>query len=117
MPETYPEKVCPRCKTPFEELQYQHKAGCEYCYDYFSELGGRLEQLLRAIHGRWKHKEGLPFQPAETEELLRIDLQIRELEMEMERLIQEERFEEAIVYRDKIQELQERRQRAQKSPN
>lgn len=66
-----------------------------------------MEGLLKQIHAKYTNRE-TPYR-AElrnlTEEQLRLELQIQELEREMKRLTAEERYEEAIEYRDQIESL------------
>lgn len=105
------ENHCPRCGTSFEDIQSTHLVGCAACYDYFSDLGGRMETLLKTIHSKYTNRE-TPYR-AELRNLseaqLRMELQIQELEREMKRLTAEERYEEAIEYRDQIEALRANR--------
>jgi protein arginine kinase activator len=107
------ENHCPRCGTAYEEVQTTHLVGCSACYDYFSDLGGRMEALLKQIHGKYTNRE-TPYRSelrSLSEEQLRTELQIQELEREMKRLTVEERYEEAIEYRDQIETLRAKRRK------
>jgi len=72
-----------------------------------------MEALLKQIHGKYTIRE-TPYRAelrSLSEEQLRIELQIQELEREMKRLTLEERYEEAIEYRDQIEKLRSRRKK------
>ena len=93
---------CPVCGSRFSDIAETGKAGCAECYKtFYSEL----LPYLKRVHGSVKHVGKVPnsaplaVKPqAETADSLRLELN---------RLVSEERFEEAAVVRDKIKKLEE----------
>ena len=97
------QKRCPVCGTAFADIAKTGKAGCAECYKTFYT---ELYPYLKRIHGTVKHVGKIPnsaplavVKNEETPDALR---------MEMNRLVSEERFEEAAVIRDKIKRLEEK---------
>ena len=95
------QKRCPVCGTAFADIAKTGKAGCAECYKTFYT---ELYPYLKRIHGTVKHVGKIPnsaplavVKNEETPDALR---------MEMNRLVSEERFEEAAVIRDKIKRLE-----------
>jgi len=95
------QKRCPVCGTAFADIAKTGKAGCAECYKTFYT---ELYPYLKRIHGTVKHVGKIPnsaplaVKPeAETADSLRLELN---------RLVSEERFEEAAVIRDKIKRLE-----------
>lgn len=96
------ETCCPVCGSRFSDIAETGKAGCAECYKtFYSEL----LPYLKRVHGSVKHVGKVPnsaplaVKPqAETADSLRLELN---------RLVSEERFEEAAVVRDKIKKLEE----------
>ena len=94
---------CPVCGASFSDIAESGKAGCAECYrTFYSEL----LPYLKRVHGTVKHVGKIPNSAPlsvtpqeETEESLR---------MELNRLVSEEKFEEAAVIRDKIKKLEEK---------
>ncbi len=107
------EERCPYCGVTLEEVKNQYKVGCAFCYTYFSDKGGKLESILRGIHGKYTYKEPIPSHSQEnfTEEDFRLELTIRDLEERMKELVAEENYEEAAAVRDELKKLQEERTR------
>ena len=94
---------CPVCGATFADIAETGNVGCADCYrTFYSEL----LPYLKRVHGTVKHAGKIPnsapltVKPkAETVETLR---------MELNRLVSEEKFEEAAVVRDKIKKLEEK---------
>lgn len=94
-------KSCPVCGAEFSDIAETGKAGCAECYKtFYSEL----LPYLKRVHGGVKHTGKIPNSAPlavreETPESLR---------MELNRLVSEEKYEEAAVLRDKIKKLEEK---------
>ncbi len=94
---------CPVCGASFSDIAETGKVGCADCYKtFYSEL----LPYLKRVHGSVKHAGKIPnsaplaVKPKEeTADTLR---------MELNRLVSEEKFEEAAVVRDKIKQLEEK---------
>lgn len=88
------EKICPNCGLATSEFLRTGKIGCVSCRDTFK---GEIEKIITQIQGQNKFKGRIPkvlerenpFNLEETEEKLKI-------------AIEEERYEDAAVYRDLI---------------
>lgn len=97
------EKRCPVCNAGFSDIAESGRMGCAECYKVF---GKELLPYLKRVHGSTKHIGKVPnsaplaVKPAEdSAEALRLTLN---------RLVSEERYEEAAVVRDKIKKLEEK---------
>lgn len=96
---------CSSCSSSFNDIVKTGRIGCADCYEKFSE---KLEPSIRKIHGKAKHIGKFISYTQESEndkpdEKSRID----SLKEELKQAINEQRFEDAAVIRDKIKELQE----------
>lgn len=92
---------CPVCGATFSDIAKTGKVGCSECYKTFSN---ELMPYLKRVHGSTKHVGVVPnkapimvVQNEETPDSLR---------MQLNRLVAEEKYEEAAVIRDKIKELE-----------
>ncbi len=92
---------CPVCGSTFSDIAKTGKAGCSECYKTFYN---ELLPYLKRVHGSIMHTGKVPnsaplatVPEAETTESLRIELN---------RLVAEEKYEEAAVIRDKIKKLE-----------
>ncbi|MGH8104422.1 MAG: UvrB/UvrC motif-containing protein, partial [bacterium] len=104
---------CATCGTSFEEVKTHYKMGCSDCYNNFSDKGGKLEGLLRGIHGKWIHKESARKGDRDgyTDADFRLEMNIQDLEERMKQLVTDESFEEAATVRDELKGLQTERNR------
>lgn len=107
--------VCPLCGTTYQGFLSTGKLGCSKCYSTFGE---RLKPTIQKIHGSIHHLGKVPKvfenkqdneavvgeKPAAKKRLSQKD----KLQVELAKLIQEERFEEAAVVRDKIKALEKK---------
>ena len=93
---------CPACGTSLSDFQRTGYVGCERCYEVFHE---QMEPMLLAVHGVTRHTKQYVQRPeaggqeAESSQIL----QLRE---ELEKAIQEERYEQAAELRDKLKLLE-----------
>lgn len=93
---------CPVCKASFSDIAETGRMGCAECYNVF---GNELLPYLKRVHGSTKHVGKVPnsaplMVKPETDT-------VNELRLELNRLVREERYEEAAVVRDKIRKLEE----------
>lgn len=97
---------CTYCGTTLNDIIRSGKVGCAHCYDKFER---RLTPSIEKLHGRTKHvgkqvtyseepeeEEAAQEPPKETVESLKADLK---------KAVEEQRFEDAIIIRDKIKAL------------
>lgn len=105
---------CTYCGTTLNDIINTGRVGCSHCYDRFER---RLAPSIERLHGKTKHigktihyTEEPEAEAAETAEPKTEASQpeTREsLKAEMKKAIQEQRFEDAAVIRDKIKALDE----------
>lgn len=93
--------VCPVCGADFHTIAESGKVGCAECYKTFE---AELLPYLKRVHGSTHHVGKVPnkaplavVNDKETVESLRIELN---------RLVSEEKYEQAAVVRDKIKKLE-----------
>lgn len=95
---------CQSCGSSFNDIVKDGRIGCADCYEKF---GDKLEPSIRKIHGKAKHiGKFISYTESEKEK----NEDVNELELLKEQLkqaITEQRFEDAAVIRDKINELEE----------
>jgi protein arginine kinase activator len=92
---------CGTCGLTYQQFAQVGRFGCADCYKYFS---GRVEPLVRRIHGgATKHTGKVP---RRTGGQIMMRKQLVELRQELQQKIQGEQFEEAAVIRDRIRELE-----------
>lgn len=95
---------CPVCGATFSDISKTGKVGCSECYKTFYN---ELLPYLKRIHGSTKHVGKIPISSPITEESSMET--IESLRVELNRLVSEEKYEEAAVVRDKIKELEEKK--------
>lgn len=92
---------CPICGATFSDIAKSGKVGCAECYKTFE---ADLMPYLKRVHGSTKHvgvvPNNAPIMVVNKEET------VDSLRMELNRLVSEERYEEAAVIRDKIKEME-----------
>ncbi len=95
---------CPVCGATFADIAKTGKAGCAECYKTFYS---DLLPYLKRLHGSVKHIGKIPNSaPLAT---VPDKNKIETLRMELNRLVGEERYEEAAIVRDQIKELEEKK--------
>ncbi len=100
-----PSISCPKCALTLDEFKKKGRLGCSKCYETFRES---LFPLLRKIHGSTHHVGKFP---KEVESDILVERKIRELKHRLTRAIKLEEYEEAAKIRDRIKELERRRNR------
>lgn len=92
---------CEKCGLTFEEFRSIGKLGCSNCYRVFDS---NIAPVLKRIHNGVKHTGKVPSRAFPA---LRQNNEISELKLELQKAVQEERYEEAAKIRDKIKMLTE----------
>ena len=92
---------CPVCGSAFSDIAKTGKAGCTECYRTFYE---QLLPYLKRLHGSVDHvgKIAEVASPAAVPEKNEAEM----LRAKLQKLIEEEKYEEAAVVRDQIRELE-----------
>jgi len=103
------ETTCPKCGLSFEDFTRQGRFGCGECYKTFR---GRLEMIMRKIHGASLHRgrtpefEGAAITSVSSGSLIPVKEEER-LEGELKKAIESEDFERAAELRDKLKAIRE----------
>lgn len=103
---------CSTCGSSFSDIVNSGHLGCSDCYDRFSD---RLEPSIRKIHGKTKHigkfisydEKEEPKKVNKKEEKKPQISELDSLKQQLQAAIDEQRFEDAAVLRDKIKDLTE----------
>ncbi|HHY47434.1 MAG TPA: hypothetical protein GX506_09080 [Firmicutes bacterium] len=95
-----PTRKCRTCGIDFSDFRRTGFLGCSNCY---SEFQGRLEPVIRRIHGSTRHVGKVP---ARTGGALKVRKEIEDLRRQLEAAIAREEYEKAAQLRDKIKALQ-----------
>ena len=95
------ENRCSVCGATFSDIAQSGKVGCAECYKTFEK---ELLPYLKRVHGSTHHigkvPNSAPLAVVEDKE------SIGSLRNELNRLVSEEKFEEAAIVRDKIKKLE-----------
>jgi protein arginine kinase activator len=107
-PEQLEELTCPNCGLTFDEFTRQGRFGCGECYKAFR---GRLEIIMRKIHGASLHRGRTPdFERVVPQGSRGPLIPVKEeerLETELKKAIESEDFERAAEIRDKLKCIRE----------
>ncbi len=104
--ETGEQISCPTCGLTFTMFTRQGRFGCGDCYKTFR---GRLEPIMRKIHGASLHRGQRPIPlllPGQDDEAIPVKEEER-LEGELAKAIEGEDFERAAELRDKLKTIRE----------
>lgn len=90
---------CPSCGMLFSEIGKSGRVGCDQCYETFAD---RLAPALNRMHGNKKHAGKIPssFSGGRSDE-------VEDLRSQLQKAIDEERFEDAARLRDEIKKNDE----------
>ena len=92
---------CSVCGADFNDIAKTGKVGCANCYKTFNN---ELLPYLKRVHGSTRHigkiPNKAPLMVIPTEDT------VDTLRLELNRLVSEERYEEAAIVRDKIRKLE-----------
>ncbi|KKM12746.1 hypothetical protein SY88_02475 [Clostridiales bacterium PH28_bin88] len=93
---------CEQCGLTYDQFAQTGKLGCDKCYQYFS---GRLEPLLRRVHGSVQHVGKVPRRAGGS---IRLKQEMKRLRTELQQLVAQEEFEKAAQVRDRLRELEKK---------
>ncbi len=93
---------CTYCGSTWSDIVNSGRVGCDHCYEKFES---RLEPSLERLHGKTKHIGKTVSYTEEEEAETKPESEVEKLKAELKTAIQEQRFEDAAVLRDKINEL------------
>lgn len=96
------EPRCASCGMTYSEFKRLGKFGCPDCYEVFKE---EITPLMRRIHGHTKHVGKVPNRGTGV---FRTVNQIKRLRQHLQKLVREEKYEEAVTVRDEIHALERR---------
>ena len=94
------EGACEHCGMTYSEFSRSGKIGCAGCYAAFS---GRLEPLIRRIHGASAHTGKVP---KRTGGIIEVRQRLKRMKQELERHIACEEYEMAATVRDEIKTIE-----------
>jgi protein arginine kinase activator len=100
-PEGQAKKRCPSCGLSFQDFSNSGRLGCQEDYGVFAD---ELSTVLEKMHGGNAQHAGKI--PSRAGEQVAKEKEIRQMRLQLERLIQEENYEKAAAIRDKIRELE-----------
>ena len=101
-------QVCSTCGCSFTEYKREGKLGCPDCYVY---LENRVEGIISEYYGEKKYSGKVPFNRNFNFESINNILPeksgytLAELKAELDQAVNEERYEEAAILRDQINEI------------
>lgn len=98
--------TCPGCGMAFEDFKRIGRFGCAQCYETFKES---IYPLLEKIHGAVKHTGKMP---RKMPIVVKKESEIQQFQEKLKKAVEKEEFEEAAVIRDKIKELEKKKDRA-----
>lgn len=90
---------CRSCGLSYSEFRRLGKLGCAGCYSSFA---GKLDPLLRRIHGSTRHSGKIVQKGGARAELRR---ELAELQRRLEVAIRDEKFEDAASLRDRMRAI------------
>ena len=93
---------CKSCGLTYGEFKNSGKLGCATCYTSFRE---HISQALKSIHGTNEYRGRIPVGQGEKYDKLIIKRELAENRLLLKRAVEAEEFEEAVKYRDCINEL------------
>lgn len=94
-----PEEVkCKKCGYTLSKYRNSGLFGCDECYDTFKN---EIDSILLKLQGKNRHVQRLG-----TSKKDKPESEEDKLRKELEKLVKEEKFEEAAVIRDKIKKLE-----------
>jgi len=94
---------CDKCTMTYSQFTKGGRLGCDKCYDLY---GSKLENLLKRIHGNVQHTGKLPKRGGEE---IRFKQELDTARIELQKAVLNEEFEKAAKLRDRIKELEKRK--------
>lgn len=109
--QTADELRCKICNYTFIDYNKTGKLGCPDCYQSFAEP---MKSIVSSYHGEQRHIGKLPLytidsikEPARVARVPEIKDSISDLQRQLEYALDEERYEDAAVLRDRLKEINE----------
>jgi len=96
---------CSECGLSFQEFSRTGRLGCGHCYEAFRDS---MQDLLRRIHGGVRHHGKRPAGSPKARRVAKI-ISMRQIKTELEKAVADEDFELAAELRDKLQDLQKKK--------
>lgn len=96
---------CQTCGSSFNDIVGSGHIGCSDCYSKFEE---KLEPSIKKIHGKTKHIGKFISYEDKTEnkkEKIQKDDSVDALRKQLDQAVAEQRFEDAAILRDKINDI------------
>ncbi|MDK2824437.1 MAG: protein arginine kinase activator [Clostridia bacterium] len=97
------EITCDKCGMTYSQFAKTGRMGCNKCYSFY---GNKLEHLLKRIQGNTQHIGKIP---KRTGENIRLKQELNNARIELQKAVLNEEFEKAAKLRDKIKELEKRK--------
>lgn len=95
------DKKCPVCNSSFSNIAKSGKVGCAECYKTFKS---ELLPYLKRVHGSTVHTGKIP---NSAPLIVKPDTpSVEDLRIELNRLVAEEKYEQAAVIRDEIKRIE-----------
>lgn len=93
---------CPTCGLTYRKFRDSGRLGCDRCYHAFQSV---LFPLIKRIQGTTHH---LGKNPAHLNETYQMELELKELMEKLQEAVATEKFEDAVLLRDKIKMIEKR---------
>ncbi len=93
------EAVCDQCGYTLEDYKKTGLFGCDHCYEVFED---HIDDLLLKIHGKNRHVSQTNVKTKVNSKQTKLE----ELKEKLEKVIKEEKYEEAAVIRDEIKKIE-----------
>ena len=93
--------VCGNCGMTYEEFKRSGKFGCSRCYGSFEK---KVASFVRNIHSHDSHVGKIPVKAGKE---LKSKKELEDLKYKLREAIENEEYEKAAEYRDKIKEMTE----------
>lgn len=98
---------CENCGMTYQDFKRIGRFGCSQCYEAFRKY---VPSLLKRIHGSTKYVGGIPMSKQYEE----VKDELQELKRRLKEAIEREEYEEAARIRDRIRELEGKKDKNEK---
>ncbi|MDO4282922.1 MAG: UvrB/UvrC motif-containing protein [Clostridia bacterium] len=98
LPEMFEETKCDKCGYTLDDYKKTGLFGCDHCYETFDDS---IDNLLLKIHGKNRHIQRIDHRRKDHNETDEIEI----LQEKLEKLVKEEKYEEAAIVRDQIKKI------------
>lgn len=99
------EVKCDNCGYTLDDYKKTGLFGCDHCYEVFEDS---VDNLLLKIHGKNRHIKNVKKISENNSSVSNDENDINILKQKLEKLVKEEKYEEAAIVRDKIKEIEKR---------